>query len=145
MRRVVVGVLVIVGVMSGVAGGVGAADAAPRPSVRVCAVYDGGRPYVGPMKLYSRKRLVKMLNTSPRGCMVFEGLYGGFAYRASVESQYNTCTTEKVFPNDPNSTMTRTTGQIVTRVGKSAWKVTPRSNGRLNLGRIVVNTVVSSC
>lgn len=115
----------------------GAAQAAPGSSVRACAVWENGRPYVGAMTLTTREGFwgqTRTLNSAPSGCMIWRGARPGKAYRVVV----NYSLTCNKLPNSGIS------GTQTTTTGSSVWKVAPRS-GQVELGKFVVQTVTQSC
>lgn len=134
------GIAVVAAVLASAAGAtatVGTADAASRPSVRTCAVWDNGRPYVGPMALTTRQGFwgpTRTLNSAPSGCMVWKGVRPGKAYRVVVQFSSG-CS------RPSNSTFA---GWQMTTTGSSVWKVAPRQ-GQVDLGKFVVQTFNAVC
>lgn len=138
--KVMAGVLAVAAAASALAiSSTGAADAAGRPSVRACAVLENGRPYVGPMTLERRtNNWTRTLNSAPSGCMIWQNLSPGRAFR--VEVNYGGFCNR---PYNGNSTI-QTPGTAMTTTGATPWKVTGPS-GQLELGTFVVRTIATTC
>lgn len=138
--KVMAGVLAVATATSAlVVSGAGTAAAAGRPSVRACAVWDNGRPYVGPMTLERRtNNWSRTLNSAPSGCMIWKNLSPGRAFRVQV--LYGGYCNR---PHSGDSTI-QYSGTSSTTSGATTWKVTGRT-GQLALGTFVVRTITTAC
>ncbi|MEE4024418.1 hypothetical protein V1Y59_15135 [Gordonia sp. PKS22-38] len=144
MRVRVVGfVMIVVAAMTtvGVWVGAGSADAAAPPSVRLCATWADGKPYVGPVTLVTRDIFGprKTLNTAPSGCMIYKGLLPHKAYQGLVSYTNGSCHTHR---RADGSTFRY--GSETQIVGRTPWKVTPRT-GQVYLGEFTVHAVTVGC
>lgn len=134
--------MVMAVVTVGIGIGAGTGGAAAPPSARVCAVWTDGKPYVGPLTLTTRQGFFgpnKTLNTAPSGCMIYQGLLPKKAYQGVVSYTRGSCFTARRADGS-----TYRYGSETRIVGRSVWKVTPRT-GQVYLGRFTVNQVTMGC
>ncbi|GAC56256.1 hypothetical protein GOHSU_04_01250 [Gordonia hirsuta DSM 44140 = NBRC 16056] len=121
--------------------GTGTAEAAPNPSVRVCAVL-AGKPYHGPLNLRSDDWwdiFGRTQNTAGNGCTEFRNVQAHKGYRAVVRVENMPCQ----HGLRPDGTWYRW-GVRGERIGQSKRAVT-KSTGRTDLGRMVVRQHYTQC
>ncbi|GAC67591.1 hypothetical protein [Gordonia soli] len=138
LRRCVVVVVAGLVAMVGVAVAAAPAEAA-GPTVRVCAKWDGGRPYVGPVTVTTRQYWLgpqQTLNTAPNGCMIFKRVVPHRDYQAVVSQENGFCRT------DPTTGLKQ--GSTTKISGTSRWKRTA-SQGQTSLGTFFVHRSHSFC
>ncbi|MCH5641909.1 hypothetical protein [Gordonia sp. ABSL49_1] len=139
--RVLAGVMAIGAGVTSVVVATPTADAAPAPSVRVCASWFDGRPYHGGVTLVNRNwwEIGRTQGTTGNGCTVFRNVRPLTTYRVLVNTEIKPCSQAL----RPDGSWYKT-GTKRDAVGSSRWQTTPR-HGQVDLGRFRVNISEQLC